>query len=221
MKNEQELLSLFCNPKMEAVPHYAKPWKNDGYVIATDGHIMFRFKQEHSDNAESYSEIRKPFDAKEADCNLLLRRSDIQESLRALCDGDSFIRSEPKRCKDCDGKGIVEWNYEAENGTNYEMTDTCPVCHGKGIITDEERIVPVAINAANIGHGWPTYRNFHIQKILKAMDILGLEEARIVHIRENELLHIILDEAIGAEIFLMPFVSDYKGVVKEIKTEKI
>ena len=125
------------------------------------------------------------------------------------------------KCDDCGGYGEVEWHYESRDGFDYDKTDTCPVCDGKGIIAYEERIVPVAINAVNIGHGRPWYRNFYMQKIFMAMDILGLEEARIVHIRENELLHIILDEAIGAEIFLMPFIDDYHGVVKEIKTEKI
>ena len=220
MKNEQELLSLFCDPKMEnKVRHYAKPWRNDGYVIATDGYIMFRFKIENSDNAEAYEEIRKPFDAKEADCNLRLKKSDIRETLRSL--GDTEAEPEPMECEDCEGLGYVEWNYEAQDGSNYEMLGTCPVCDGKCVITPEERIVLVAINAGNIGHGRPWYRHFYFQKILAAMDMLGLDEARIVHIRQNEACHIILDEAIGAEIFLMPFVTDYQGVVKEIKTEKI
>lgn len=221
MKNEQELLSLFYDQK-DPREQYAKPWKQDGYVLATDGYIMFRFKQEHSDDVEAYGSGRRFF-AKASDCNLLLRRSDIIETLQQI-EGDDPITDEHfVQCEECEGVGYVEWCYEVKDGSKtYDMLDTCPVCGGSGCAKNKDISPLVSINAMNIGRKSPMFKCFYISKILKAMDILGVQEARIVNIEYAGMLHVILDDATGSEIFLLSSVSDdYKGVVKEIKTEKI
>lgn len=125
-------------------------------------------------------------------------------------------------CKECEGAGYVEWYYEVKDGsTTYDRLDTCPICEGKGFIAIKKTKHLVSINAMNIGRKSPMFKCFYLSKVLKAMDLLGVQEARIVHIGYNETLHVILDEATGAEIFLLPIVRDIHGNIKEIKTEVI
>ena len=43
------------------------------------------------------------------------------------------------KCKDCHGEGLVEFDYWGQNGCQYIIDATCPVCDGEGVIeTNEE-----------------------------------------------------------------------------------
>lgn len=42
---------------------------------------------------------------------------------------------QPPNCPGCDGEGIVIAQKESEDGTFYELEETCPTCHGMGFQT--------------------------------------------------------------------------------------
>lgn len=222
MKIENELLALFCDQK-SWIPWFAKPCRKDGRIFATDGCIMFRFNEEYSEKAEAYDKCERRYTEPQApDCNLRIRALDIKEVLQSLVDNNTLTYGGPVKCKECDGDCFVEWHYEAKDGMGYERLSRCPVCDGRGFVEVKDSIVPIKIDSDGTGkRPSPMFKHFYVQKILKAMDMLGLQEARVVNIGEMKVLRIILDEETGAEILLFPLVCDTNEDVKVIKTEII
>lgn len=209
MKHENELLSIFIDKNNDK--RFREPFFVDGYVYATDGKIMLRVK------AEALSELYKesgltPGRAmadmlNSKNCEHLLRHDAISAALSANDDVD--YEAIEVECDECRGSGYVDWEYEDKTGEVHNMADFCPVCDGRGLIKTKDVSCFVCIRGTY-------FRGYYLHKIQQAMDLLCKESVLILNLDTSKAMRIVLDEGIGAEIYLMPCIPPETGAV-EIK----
>ena len=78
--NEQELLSLFYDKENDMRPDMAAPYLKNGYVCATEAHILIRIKAEML-NGE-YNEIESlNIDFPADNCNFIIGLQDIKTAI--------------------------------------------------------------------------------------------------------------------------------------------
>lgn len=182
--NEQELLSLFYDKENFINSDVTAPYLKNGYVCATEAHILIRIKAETL-NGE-YKEIQScNIDWPADNCNFIVSLQDIETALSNI----PQIEEEEKigkdiDCEECDGEGVVEWEYQVKAGKYHYAEHDCPNCGGSGyesrarykktgrMIPDGEcpiRIRRIVIKAE------------YLEVLSKAMRLIGVDEVRCVH----------------------------------------
>ncbi len=122
-------IMAFCGTEFEIRSHMQRPWKRDGKVYATNGHILIETNAEFAPGEwPEYEHGRYPkaVDTMFADADARTTSYMPLPDLPAL-----------KLCSECDGRGRVEWVWdEDEDGTSYKRRDgemhTCDACSGYG-----------------------------------------------------------------------------------------
>lgn len=103
----------------------------NGKIGATEGHILFLtnipddFKDEVSDGTEKIAQVYTP------PSEPFVKYS-VQSILGEYNKLPLVDEIDYEDCKECDGYGSVEYNYEAKDGTNHEISGDCPECNGRG-----------------------------------------------------------------------------------------
>lgn len=204
--NEQELLSLFYDKGNDMRPYLTAPYLKNGYVCATEAHILIRIKAETLNG--KYKEIEKGnIDWPTDNCNFIVSLQDIEKALSNIPQVEEEEQiGKDIDCEECDGEGEVEWEYQNKNGRYYHEEHTCPVCLGSGysarakyqktgrMIPDEE--YHVGIRHVAIKAKW-------LEILAKAMKLIGVEEVRCVHQAYASPCIFRIDDNI--EIILMPY----------------
>lgn len=108
------------------------PWTHDGHSYATDGRIIVRCPAlaelpEDDDGAPRGNAARLfvehgPVGDWVPGPSLPER---VEPKVCPRCGGVA-----PRPCEDCEGTGVVTYEYHARNGRTYEREDECPVCGG-------------------------------------------------------------------------------------------
>lgn len=203
--DESELLSLFyevdpIRPKLSA------PYLKDGYVCATDTHIMVRIKAEVLNR--EYNEVEDlNLVLPSGNCNFKVSLKEINDALAAIpqIDEEIEVRGD-KECPECDGEGGVEWEYIDQAGKRHYKFCDCPVCDGTGYIDKPHRIktgkkipaedCPIQIRSV-------IFESKYLYILRRAMEIIGLSEIRCIHQKLGLPCIFVVDENI--EIVIMPF----------------
>lgn len=129
MKTIDDIFKLYIDKKDEReVLH--NPFIQDGYVYATDGYILIRVKA-NDIKSDNYEEHKFP------NCSNLFSNltneshvtiKDLEKKISKIEMIDETIRvGEDIKCKECDGSGVVEWEYE-----RWIKHFDCPECDGDG-----------------------------------------------------------------------------------------
>lgn len=137
--DESELLSLFYEVDGNR-PKLSAPYLKDGYVCATDAHIMARIKAEVLNR--KYNEVEGlNLVLPSGNCNFMVTLKEIKDTLAAIpqIDEEIEVRGD-KECPECDGEGSVEWGYIDQAGKQHYKFCDCPVCDGTGYIDKPHRI---------------------------------------------------------------------------------
>lgn len=154
IKITKDLLIPFVS-KDETRPGLADVFRQHGYVIASDGHLLIRVLENMVDDLAQISEQGLPntdsIIPKELPWNKTITKDCL---LKALTKAPKV--EEKIKCEDCHGSGKVEWTYEAQNGHEYTDNFECPVCHGKGhhgvtgkLVPDPQQLYSLAGGAMN------------------------------------------------------------------------
>lgn len=182
--NEQELLSLFYNKEDDTRPHMTAPYLKNGYVCATESHILIRIKAETLNGEYSETEFLD-IDWPTDNCNFIVSLQDIETMLSSIPKVvEEKQIGEDIWCMECDGEGEVEWAYQDMDGNDYSEYHDCPVCKGSGYKSVARyeitgRMIPdlkclIQIRYVNI--------SAKLLEILgKAMKIIGVDEIRCVY----------------------------------------
>ena len=137
IKNEAELLSMFCN-KNEFRQLLRTPFLNTKYneLWSTDGHILIRIKPERLVGEYPKGELTLP--ALEFPCKKKITIEAINKALNECPKVDEeIIVQDAVECKECDGSGEVYWEYTDNHLHTHERLYDCPVCDGTGKIKPE------------------------------------------------------------------------------------
>ena len=132
IKNEAELLSMFCD-KNEFRQLLRAPFLNTRYneVWATNGHAIIRIKPERLNGEYPKDELTLP--NQECPCRKKVTIDAIEEALKKCPQVDEeVVVQEAIECDECNGEGEVYWEYKADNGRTYSCLHDCPICDGTG-----------------------------------------------------------------------------------------
>ena len=132
IKNEAELLSMFCD-KNEFRKLLRAPFLNTKYneVWATDGHRIIRIKPERLIGEYPKGELTLP--NRECPCRKNVTIEAIEEALKKCPQVDEeVVVQDAIECDECNGEGEVYWEYLTNNGRAYDCLHDCPICDGTG-----------------------------------------------------------------------------------------
>lgn len=214
MNNEKELLNLYT-AKDDYRPVLQHPFLQDGKVCATDGYMLIRIDAakcdgEYSDKPEG---LTPPITAPvipTPNTSEPLTRQQLEEALRQAPEEES------RKCPDCGGSGLVQWEYTSKIGERHTRYEECPVCDGSG-----EVATYTAITCQFTLHGSPFCRHI-LEVLLRTMKLLGTDTLTIIagpwEQRGLPTVMPILLAADGVEILAMPQLRSDR--LKEIKIKK-
>lgn len=207
--NEEELLSLFYDKENYMRPIMSAPYLKNGYVCATEGHILIRIKAETLSG--EYNEIESLNILWPADtCNFIISLQEIETALSSIPQVEEEKQiGKDIECEECEGVGLVEWRYEDKSGRCHYDDCDCPICDGSGyesraryektgrMIPDEKCHIAVRDSVLRVRC---------ISTLMQAMRIIGVDEVRCVHQDIYDPCAFRIDDNI--EILIMPCLTE-------------
>lgn len=177
---------------------FKTPFLQDGYVCATNGHVLIRVKAELL--TEKYEEVATPIISR----IIPQRNTDIEISQSAIFNAlhnakmveDSGVFQLYVYCKECKGTGEVDWNYYDRKGNYHTSSHECPICEGECTVpacTDETFGLYDCVFSGN-----------SIIRLYEAMRILNMETIRYVATYQNNANMFSNND--GIEFILMPMI---------------
>ena len=192
------------------------------FVMATDNHILI--KVDKSLLKGEYQKAKKPNLAPIIENgNIRLTLAQLEEALSKCPQEEEEEEVAPAiPCRHCDGKGMVEWEFEDKDLHTHYQTDECPLCKGSG--NEREAIV------RKTGRSFPEYNipilidgvilnAYYIGAIVETMKQLGISEIRHTGIYKDAIPNV-FRIAEGITVILMPMMS-YGDYVTSIKGEEV
>lgn len=211
IKNEKEIFDLFVNKYIlfkKDFLHTPFIQKGDGRVLATDGHIMIMVNSEcvsgTYETRDYHSDI---IPARDYNCDKPLLVSDLRDALKRC--------PQVKQCPECNGDGIVAVDYCAvNNGRHYTISCCCPFCNGEGVIEKRRgepagKMIPKKGSFIKFGKGYFAW--YHIDKIIKACEMLEIEKIKLVRTDYTWMSIIELSRDVHIGMMPAPGYKDYGG----------
>lgn len=188
----KQLLSLYvCEcTTLEGRMWMLKPVQYKNYIIATNGNVLLYInKNKIIDN--DYQEYDIPDNVSkyfvlDSNCDRKLTLNELERQL-SWCKQEHIITHDYETCPECNGEGVVSWEYEDRNCETHYIDYDCPICQGegqidKGIISDELQYCrDETINIENFN-----YSARNIERIVKSMKLLNINE---ISIFRNNVVH--------------------------------
>lgn len=182
--NEQELLSLFYKQEDNLRPYMTAPFLKNGYVCATEAHILIKIKAETLNEEYRKTEfcnIEWPTD----NCNFFVSLQEIETMLSSIPKVEEEKKvGEDITCMECDGEGEVEWEYQDKSGHYHYADHECPMCEGSGFESESQyvktgRMIPNGECGVQVRR--IVIKAEFLEVLSKAMRIIGVDEIRCVH----------------------------------------
>lgn len=183
-------------------------FRQDGYVVATDGHIMVRIPVGSVVDGEGIAEQDRPnvnrVIPEHFDKPRVLRVKAIEAALEKAPKVDA-----QRVCPECHGGGTVRWNYEGVEDY-YEDEFRCPCCRGKGYVpTDGERMPDPRQVFTVLGI---KYRTPGLEQLITALGVVGARQATIL----DKQYHRLYMEAGSSQILIAGIEEDGCGEVIKV-----
>lgn len=158
-----DLLAYVSKSDVGAINHL---FRQDGYVVATDGHILLRVKESAVADGETVQAQDAPNVARVMPKEMMAkpRRLSVAKIEQALEQAPKVKARE--ECHDCGGSGFVTWRFEGEED-EYEKEDRCPCCHGRGYKETSGEPIPDPKQVYSILNH--EYETIHLQRIISVM----------------------------------------------------
>lgn len=153
-------------------PGLQHPFKQDGYVCATDTHAILRVDKDliPKSNDDYVPKHRVPTIAKvmpTSNPTFTISLKEIQSCLVAL--GLNYDHLD-KECPGCGGSGDVDWYYTDRDGYTHTKMDDCPYCGGSGCIKNgSDRYCSI---------GDMVILAYHMILVQRTMTALGIDTLR-------------------------------------------
>lgn len=214
MENERQLLGMYVNVG-EYRRNISMPFRQDGRICATDGHMMIRIAEGLCEG--EYTDM--PFGLKTPDTNSVMPEPNMCEDVTAEM-LEHALENAPKekerKCPECGGSGTVDYTY-CDRFCNYHtVEDDCPECDGTGEVSD----YTVIRNHFTLHGNALCYH--HLKTLLRTMRYLQTGSLRLRYMQKEDghSLALLFDvEGKDIEILVMPQIRDRK--MEEIKIETI
>lgn len=184
IKNEAELLSMFCN-KSYSNSLRSYPFLNTRHneVWSTNGYVLIRVKPEIL--VGEYIKESLPMPKLEYPCEKTITIEALNKALEAcpLVDEEVVIQDAVK-CEECDGSGEVYWEYKDNHLHSHERIFDCPICDGTGEMEHEKtkktgKKVIADDAVIEVGNAYIFAK--YLQILKQAMDFLNIASVKMVH----------------------------------------
>lgn len=225
INNEKELLNLFVD-KDDIRPNFHEPFLNAKYeseVWATDGHSLLIVNHECLSGEYPTRELTMP-KLMDKNCTTVITQDALRVALSECPQVDEEISTgKYKKCKECGGSGEVEWEYFDNKGFCHQRDFDCPCCDGSGY--SEEPITKktgkkVPNEMASLQVDAMIVAVAQMSRMLRAMELLGIDEVRHVVSSKNDANIFIVNNDI--KILIMPYMSeDISATVKTRKGDQL
>lgn len=214
-----ELLQMFVSTE-DFRATLKRPWRKDGYIMASDSHILVRVNGDLSDKEYPTNGPAFCFSLGTESIGILTA-GDIDDVLTNCPLVDDTRRVEVEvECPECEGEGQVEWQY----GIHSEKHD-CPMCLGEGKLSEIQEVPTghkVISSKSFLQMGEQFVGAYYIDLIRKVMDLIGLEAVDVIpNSYQNPILFRLTN---GIEIILMPCNGEGKllsGKLSPVKSHAI
>ncbi len=119
-----------------------REWMKNPFIVgdkavATNGYSLVAVPKWSGDYEKS--EKTKMVYPVEPNCNKIINTEQIKDAFSKVPLVDDYEEiSEQLKCKECNGYGEVEWEYDGDKRT-YTLDADCPVCDGAGISLEKTK----------------------------------------------------------------------------------
>lgn len=172
------------------------------HVYASEGHIMIRVSKTLVE--ADYPAADKPdcaiFFRKKSNYNITVSASFLAEKIKesTVLIPETY-QQERVECKECDGEGLVEWEYK-----HWVREEDCPVCDGTGYTEGGAmptgRMIPDTSVGVSLGSA--TFQRKYLQVLLDTLELLGEEEFTITRSCPDKENTFVLND--NVRVLLMP-----------------
>ena len=161
------------------------PFTIEDNVYSTDAHTIIKVPK---DSVGLFDECKKEGNVKVV-LNLFdfapkkimtIKVQDLKDAIRKIPLVDEVLNETIEvKCKECDGTGEVEWEYEGHYNDFY-----CPICDGNGTLTEEQKNkTGKKIKDANyfIDINCSRIRSYMIEELINIAWLLKTEKIEVIH----------------------------------------
>lgn len=193
------------NAAAETINHI---FRQKGYIVATDGHILLQVPVDAVAGGEDIMEQNHPCVSsvipKYFDKPKLLHVKAIEAALEKAPKVNA-----QKECPECGGGGTVMWTYDGTED-DYEQEFKCPCCNGKGYVrTDGEMIPDPKQVFTMLGI---KYHTKDLQRLIRAIGVDGVKQVNIL----DHQYHRLYIEAGSAQILIAGVEEEFYGEVIKV-----
>lgn len=173
--NKKDLLQFTSNNAAEEYINHV--FRQDGYVVATDGHIMLRIPVGDVVNGDAIAEQSLPH------VKSVIPTAFDKPTTLSIKKIKNAIKKAPmvdaqEECPECGGGGTVIWTYEGTN-KDYEHEFRCPCCRGSGYIPTTGDKVPDPKQQFVMFDVY--YATKDLQRLIRAITLCGVTQGNILH----------------------------------------
>lgn len=205
MENEKYLLDLYVlSSKSEYRENIKVPFRQNGRVCATDGHMLIRIAESLCE--KEYTDM--PNGLKPVNTSAVIPKPNMCETITARMLNRALKKAPEEKnrcCPECNGDGTVEYEYRDRYGNTYTTEEDCPVCGGTGQMIE---YTPSKYQFTLYGQSL-CYN--HLKMLLRTMAYLKTDSLRLRHIKkgDDDSMAILFDvEGKDIEILAMPQLRD-------------
>ena len=172
------------------------PNLKDGIMYATNGHVMIAIPQEelalNYKTNEKFPDAEKVFSTLEnsdSKKSVKVNVSDLAKELaKSRLETDKYI----VKCKECGGKGEVEWKYDDKEWETHYKDFECPVCDGDGEVEKRHPFPRILISNYDnkdadirIKIGDSHFYPLQLYRIFMVAIVKGMEEIEFFYINSE------------------------------------
>lgn len=207
IKNEKEALQMFCENKGTIFDNPFINVMDNDRLMATDRKVMILVDNSLlQETYEAHSQRLPNFDTTEnTDINIPFANIDKAFSQFELVPETIKIDGDIEKCPECDGTGLVDYTYFADNGRTYDKECDCPICDGTGTcraqkIVETGRMVPSNFSYYQLNGVYFSAKLFN--RVVEALRLMGFESMRFKSSKPAAPNKFIVCD--GIELWIMP-----------------
>lgn len=167
--NEDALFDLYID---QSVSRFSKPYRQNEYVCATEGHRMIRIREDYIQNNYDPND-KLTFKFPSENCNYTIPLDKLESSLSNIPQITEYAK---ELCPECGGSGTVIWEYTGKRHIKYEQEDGCPVCCGFGYLKKEKTGKKIPDLDSSISLVKSNLKAEQIKCLVDTMKLLGLDQ---------------------------------------------
>lgn len=190
MNNKLEILNI-CVSDNDFRGWMQSPFlvKEQNKVFATNGHILVSLNSSYFqgiDFVENYADKISAVYPMQHNISFNISIADLKDKIAKYVPLIDEVKKVEKanKCKDCQGTGVVNFEFEDSKFNTYTIESECPVCEGEGKILDEieeKTGSKIYLPKGYIQLGVCLFDINTVHKIIKISELMSVDSIQLVN----------------------------------------